>query len=152
MPTGSSNAEIIKLLHCRVTFRIMANLPFDFGARSVEALGNLPNGIRLLVSRYLSRAQHHTHVANATSDHLIVKLKIFDTQNMNEKQDTVEPGQWIKFPTDHGKVICYAYFPNDEENELVHHSADSDRSFLIEKNGDRYSLAVTVHGDIWKPE
>lgn len=102
--------------------------------------------------------QHNTHVANATGEDIKVILTDNDGRNT---QQFIQAGQHVNIPTPHGRntasVSIKGTNPQTKQLEwnpraVGVYSDDSDRSFIVKKEGDEIQVVRAKYGTIWQEE
>jgi hypothetical protein len=90
-----------------------------------------------------------THVANATSETIIVRVQ----DNENRPSDfTIEPGKYKKCKTKKGRVTLSAFRESKGEKEKVHASYSAHTSAIVkETSNNKIEIVPAKMGTIWTP-
>ena len=97
--------------------------------------------------------QHNSHIVNETSN--VIKVILTDSNNQNATQ-TINPGQYVVFPTPRGQITVsvFRHLGSNQYNDTADasYTDNSDRSFIVKEAGGSLNIVRSVYGNIHQEE
>jgi hypothetical protein len=97
-------------------------------------------------------AQHNSYVCNMTSE--TIKTLLTDTDKRNTTA-IIEMGNCVCVPTPHGRNTLQVYKKDGAgylATAVAAYTDDSDKSFLVKKIGNDFTITRSMQGNIYMPD